>query len=102
VVEVNFDGVVRRVTSVEGAKITVRPGLAEKPTKGWLLCNWGRSANLRLDLRLRADSPGARLSAAGGPVGSTIDIGAYQRGDFDSDGRRDLPDLPPELAPASE
>lgn len=100
VVEVNFDGVVRKVTAVEGAKITVSPGLAAKPTKGWLVCNWGSKTDLSLDLRLRKDSPGAKLSATGGPVGSTIDIAAYQRGDFNADGRRDLPDLPPELRPA--
>ncbi len=114
-VEVNFDGRARRVTAVEQLssgrgtvqRITVAPPLAEKPMKGWLVAVWGpdRTAALQkglvLDLRLADDSPGARLSSTGGPVGSTIDIPAYQQGDFDGDGRRDLPERPPDLLPTA-
>jgi hypothetical protein len=92
-IEVDFDGKARKVTHREGDRITVSPGLAGKPIKGLLLCNWGRQ-DPGLDLRLREGSPGAELSASGGPVGSRIDIQAYLRGDFDGDGRRDLPALP--------
>ena len=98
-VEVDFDAVPRKVTNRDRATITVSPGLRVKPIKPCLICNWGQSRDLSLDLRLNADSPGAKLSASGGPVGSTIDIAAYQRGDFDGDGKRDLPSLPPELEP---
>jgi len=97
-VEVNFDGVPRRVTGVDEAAITVSPGLREKPIKGWLVANWGENPDFRLDLRLADDSPGAKLSATGGPVGSRIDIQAYLRGDFNADGKRDLPEMPSELA----
>jgi len=96
-VEVNFDGIRRRVTHVEGEAITVTPGLSEKPVKGWLVANWGDNDDFHLDLRLAQDSPGATLSADGGPVGSKIDIAAYRRGDFNGDGRRDIPALPVEL-----
>jgi hypothetical protein len=97
-VEVNFDGRRRRVTRVDGPAITVEPGLEEKPVKGWLVANWGANPDFALDLRLAEDSPGAELSQTGGPIGSQIDVQAYQRGDFDADGRRDLPELPPELS----
>ena len=96
-VEVNFDGVRRRIVAVQAQTITVEPGLAEAPLKGWLVANWGDQDDFQLDLRLAADSPGARLSATGGPVGSTLDVQAYRAGDFDADGRRDLPTLPLEL-----
>jgi hypothetical protein len=82
---------------LDESAVTVRPGLEEKPVKGWLLANWGENRDFRLDLRLAAGSPGASRSAASGPVGSEIDIQAYLRSDFDGDGTRDLPPLPPEL-----
>jgi len=100
-VEVDFDGVLRTVTNSSIAMITVWPELQVKPLKPSLICNWGQSHDLTLDLRLAADSPGVNLGASGGPVGSTIDIAAYQRGDFDADGKRDLPQIPPELEPQS-
>lgn len=100
-VEVDFDGVVRKVTNRKKETITVSPALRAKPLKPSLICNWGQNSDLSLDLRLTAGSPGAKLSASGGPVGSTIDIAAYQRGDFNADGKRDLPDMPPELEPES-
>ncbi len=99
-VEVNFDGVVRRITSMDDATITVEPPLAELPVKGWLVACWGPQTDFHLDLRLRDDSstydnsPGRNLAADGGPVGATLDIQAYLRGDFNGDGQRDLPELP--------
>ncbi len=91
IVELDFDGVPRTVTAVEGTMITVDAPLSARPTKGCLVCNWGRETDLRLDLRLAGDSPGAELAADGGPVGSRVDIAAYRRGDFDGDGARDVP-----------
>ena len=98
-IEVNFDGVLRKIVSRGRETITISPALPAKPLTPNLICCWGRNSNLSLDLRLEVNSPGATLSASGGPVGSTIDIAAYQRGDFDADGRRDLPDLPDGLEP---
>ena len=96
-VEVNFDGVRRRIIVVDGAAITVEPGLEEKPIKGWLVANWADATDFRLDLRLAADSPGATLSDSGTPVGSRIDVQAYLTGDFNGDGQPDRPAIPPEL-----
>ncbi len=101
-VEVNFDGVLRRIVGRGRATITISPALPAKPLTPNLICCWGRNNNLSLDLRLKANSPGATLSESGGPVGSTIDITAYQRGDFDADGQRDLPALPAGLEPKQE
>ena len=91
IVELDFDGVPRTVTAAQGPTITVDPPLPARPTKGCLVCNWGERKDLQYDLRLAKDSPGAELAAAGGPVGSRIDITAYRRGDFDGDGTRDVP-----------
>ena len=97
-VEVNFDGVRRRVTGIDGGAITVEPPLAEAPIQCWLVANWGENPDFRLDLRLAPDSPGAKLAEDGGPVGSRLEIRAFLRGDFDGDGRRDVPAMVPELA----
>jgi len=48
-VEVNFDGVKRRITRIEGATITVDLGLPEKPVKGWLVANWAEKDGFRED-----------------------------------------------------
>jgi hypothetical protein len=95
IVEVNFDGVLRKVVDRSREFITISPALPAQSLTSSLICCWGRNSDFLLDLRLSAQSPGATLSSSGGPVGSTIDIAAYQRGDFDGDGKRDLPDLPP-------
>lgn len=101
-VEVDFDGVTRKVTARNKATITVSPPLRAKPMTPSLICNWGRSSDLSLDLRLAEDSPGAKLGASGGPVGSIINITAYQQGDFNADGKRDLPHIPSGLEPKND
>lgn len=95
-VELNFDGVLRRVKAVEGDALIVEPPLAELPIKSSLVANWGETGSGKLDLRLSADSPGAALSASEGPIGSQIDIQAYLAGDFDGDRRRDRAATPRE------
>lgn len=93
-VEADFDGVVRQVTGVDEASITVEPPLASLPPKSWLVANWAGERHFQLDLHLAPGSAAAHLAESGGPAGSTLDVAAYQRGDFDGDGRRDLPELP--------
>ena len=97
IVEIDFDGVCRNVIDRNNAAITISPALKTKPITACLVCNWGRNENLSWDLRLTSESPGAKLSASGGPVGSIINIADYQRGDFNADGKRDLPRIPREL-----
>jgi hypothetical protein len=96
-VEVNFDGVPRRVGSVEGQVVTIEPPLAERPSGAWVVVNWGENSDLALDLGLLPASAGATLREDGGAVGSSVDIQAYLKGDFDGDGRRDVPALPHSL-----
>lgn len=93
-VEVNCDGTRRRVTALDAETITVEPPLAELPLKGWIVAVWGPNPNTPLDLRLRPDSPGAHLSANGGPVGSQIDVQSYLNGDFNGDGELDRAEIP--------
>jgi len=93
-VEVDFDGTPRRITECTSDAIAISPPLDRKPLKCSLVANWGDNDDLRLDLRLKPDSPGARLGKDGGTVGSTLDVPAFRRGDFDGDGRRDLPSYP--------
>ncbi len=88
-VEINGDGVLRRITAVEGDAIQIEPPLPEPPFRGALIWNWKTAANCQLDVR--SDEPGR---------GSRLDVSAFQRGDFDGDGRRDLPEVPAELKAA--
>ena len=99
VVEVNFDGMPRTVTKVQPETITVSPGLKQKPVRGLRIANWGKDArDLKLDLRLRDDSPGVTLGKEHGRVGSTINIQAYRDGDFHESGRRERPEIPQRTA----
>ncbi len=59
----------------------------------------GPAGTLRVDAKSKAEgedgsirAPFKTIGAAdGGPVGSRIDVQAFIHGDFDGDGRRDLP-----------
>lgn len=90
-VEIDLDGVVRKVVATDAESVTIDPAMPEKPIKPWLVVNWGESQDFKLDLRLKDDSPAAKLAEGGKPAGSTIDIQAYRAGDFDGDGKRDVP-----------
>lgn len=101
-IEVNGDGVRRQVTSVAGDRITFAPPLPDRPfreghTAVW---RWGGKTDFQLDTRPNAAGPAGALSVRGGPVGSMIDVRAYQAGDFDGDGARDLPAIPEGLKTA--
>ncbi|MHC4568334.1 MAG: hypothetical protein ACYTE3_21540, partial [Planctomycetota bacterium] len=96
-IEIDFDGVLRKVVGRTATTITFSPSLRAKPMKPVVVGNWLDKHDLSLDLQLAPDSPGADLSASTGLVGSSIDTVAYQLGDFDGDGERDLPHIPVEL-----
>lgn len=82
-VEYDFDGVLRTVTSMPTSNsIVVSPAVPERPARDHVFLVWGSNTNLTLDLR----SPRA--------AGSKIYIPAYQAGDFDNNGTRDLPPMP--------
>jgi len=93
-IEINFDGIVRKVKEVTDEYITFEPALSEKPIKGYLVSNWKENENFDLDLGLSSQSPGMAMGENGGQVGSKISIEAFRRADFDNDGKRDVPDFP--------
>jgi hypothetical protein len=97
IVELSFDGVPRRIREVGPDHIIFTPAHDSLPRKAGSLCNWKTNESFELDLRLRDDSPGGQLSETGGPAGSTIDVRAFGRRDFDGDGERDLPFVPAEV-----
>ncbi|MEK7414528.1 MAG: right-handed parallel beta-helix repeat-containing protein [Planctomycetota bacterium] len=81
-VEVHFDGVVRKVIAQEGETVTIDPPLAEAPDRVLLISNWKDKTEFTLDL----------ASPFNDQHGSTINAPAYARGDFDGDGKRDIPE----------
>jgi len=91
-VELNWDGRVRKVTEGGEGYIVFDPPLPRVHPFGWdVVCNWRAGDNFALDLRLADDSPGRGMGEGGRDVGSTVDIQAYMKGDFNGDGRRDVP-----------
>lgn len=101
-IEVNGDGIQRQITQVSADLITFTPPLPVRPFReGYtVVWRWGAKTNFQLDTRADAAGPAGQLSARGGPVGSLIDVSAYQAGDFNGDGQRDLPAVPPQLQAA--
>jgi hypothetical protein len=94
-VEVNFDGRVRKVTEVTADYVAFEPPLDKLHQNAWdVVVNWKDKTEFAWDLRLSADSPGRGMGDKGQDVGSNIDIQAYMKGDFDGDGKRDLPLVP--------
>lgn len=92
-VEIDFDGVQREITKAGDAVVEFDPPLDEAPITIQQICNWGTNRNFALDLRLADDSPFKGKGEGGRDPGSSLDIQAYMRGDFDGDGTRDLPDV---------
>jgi hypothetical protein len=92
-VEINGDGLLRRITAVDAGAIEFDPPLPRRPLRDALVWNWKNASSTALDLRLEENgSPADTITA-----GATIDIPAFQRGDFDGDGQRDIPELPDDL-----
>ena len=69
IVEVNFDGIPRRIVSKTGATIKVEPALTSLPRTA-LIANWGANSNLKLDFRRDGSAP---IPTAG----SLLDIGSF-------------------------
>ena len=93
-VELDFDGVPRKVVQVGRDHIVVDTPLAAPPLTMQSVANWGDKASFVWDLGLADDSPARGAGEGGGDIGCDLDIQAYRRGDFDNDGQRDLPALP--------
>jgi parallel beta-helix repeat protein len=95
-IEINFDGILRKVVKLSPEYLIISPPLKKKPIKSWMVANWKKNNNFNMDLRLKPNSPGAKLNN-GKPSGSVIDIQAFKRGDFNGNGKRDIPMLPADV-----
>jgi hypothetical protein len=96
-VEINADGVLRKVTGAPGDVIQFTPPLKRLPFRHALVWNWKKATSTAIDVRPKPGSPALTAGPNGGPVGSTLDVEAFRRGDFDGDGKRDLPELPEDV-----
>jgi parallel beta-helix repeat protein len=96
-VEIARDGVLRTITGINGNTITVDVPLSGPPLFAMLVYNWGSRTNFEWDTRLASNSPGLTMSSTGGRVGSLIVMSQYQAGDFNGDGKRDLPTVPADV-----
>lgn len=99
-IEINGDGVLRRITAVEAKAIRFAPPLPVRPFRDALVWNWKRATSTALDLRPQEGSPALTAGEGGKRPGAALDIPAFQRGDFDGDGTRDIPELPQDLKAA--
>jgi hypothetical protein len=93
-IEINGDGVLRRIVAIDDQSMSFDPPLPQLPLRSALIWNWRDATDTTtLDLRL---APGS-AALKGQRKGANLDIPAYQRGDFDGDGQRDLPELPADV-----
>ena len=99
-VEINGDGILRRITVVEGNAVGIEPPLSGVPFREALIWNWKKSATCQLDVSPGNDSPARASGRDGRNRGAALDIAAYQRGDFNGDGTRDIPQLSPDFKAA--
>jgi hypothetical protein len=81
-VEVNFDGVVRKVQAVAGDAIIIHPPM-KRLTVFVFVVNWRENDNFTYDYS----------SPFNDKYGSTINVPAFMKGDFNGDGKRDVPML---------
>ena len=91
-IEVNFDGRLRKVTEVIAETVAFEPPLDKMHQYPWeTVVNWKDRTAIAWDCRLADDSPGKKMGDRGQDVGSSVDMPAYMKGDFNGDGKRDLP-----------
>jgi len=90
-VELHFDGVARKVTEVGEDWFVVDTPLPAAPEAVLSVANWGKQRDFKWDLRLKPTSPARNAGDDGKDLGSTLDLHAFMKGDFNGDGQRDLP-----------
>ena len=93
-VELDFDGVARKITSIGKDWFEVDKPLAAAPITIQSVANWGDKAEAAWDVTLAKDSPARKAGKDGRTLGSDVDYKAFRAGDFNGDGKRDLPELP--------
>jgi len=93
-VELDFDGVGRKITAVGKDYLEFDKPLAAAPITVQSVANWGDRAKVNWDVTLAKDSPARKAGKNGRTLGSDVDYKGFRAGDFDGDGKRDLPKLP--------
>jgi hypothetical protein len=94
-IEVNFDGIMRKVTAATSTSVSFNPPIAGVNPTGWdLVVNWKSNSSPAIDLRLADNSAGIGSGVNGTAIGSSLDIQAYRGCDFNGDGKRDVPVVP--------
>jgi hypothetical protein len=94
-IEIGWDGVMRTVQSIGSNFITFAPAkndIVLSPIQG--IANWKGNSNPAFDLTFKTGSKAIGGAQGGGNMGSTINVPAYMNGDFNGDGRRDIPAMP--------
>ena len=100
-IELNGDGIMRKVTAVDDAGIQFAPELPTAPFRGVFVLNWGEGTSTQLDLTIDdAKHPIMTAARDGKRAGSTLDIAEFQRGELLEKGKRTLPAIPDDLQPA--
>ena len=82
-IEVNGDGVARRIETVSADSIAFAPPLPALPFRNAIVWKWPNGASLQIDFH----------AAHAGKAGSNLDVASYQRGELDGSGKRSLPEL---------
>ncbi|MCS7179877.1 MAG: right-handed parallel beta-helix repeat-containing protein [bacterium] len=96
-VEINFDGIPRKVIEKKENKIKIFPKLENTPFRIVLLCNWGQFENFELDFGVKEESPVRKVIYENQTPGAKINYRNMKNCDFDNDGKRDLMALPDDL-----
>jgi hypothetical protein len=94
-IEIGCDGVMRTVQSIGSNYLTFTPATNDmvlSPIQG--IANWKTNTNPAFNLTFKAGSKAIGGAQGGGNMGSTINVPNYMNGDFNGDGRRDIPAMP--------
>ena len=100
-IEINGDGVMRKVTEVGKGGIKFEPALPRRPFRDVAILNWGKSESMKFDFTITdSASPVLKGGKGGSRIGSTLDAGEFYRGELLKKGKRTLPDIPADLKAA--
>ena len=94
-IEIDWDGTVRTVQSVGADYVTFSPGSDYIAFKCSQIINWKDKTDYNLDFTLMGGSPAIGGASDSSDMGSDINVTDYINGDFNGDGRRDIPVWPP-------
>ena len=93
-VEIDFDGVPREVTEVGKDFIVFKPAMSGLPDTIVTIANWGKQKTFKWDPQLKPESPAKKANEGGKDIGCSLVLENYVKGDFNGDGKRDLPEVP--------